>query len=297
MKNFVVYTVLVGDYDEILQPSIVDERFDYVLFSNDIKEEYIGVWEVKSIPLVVKNDNKRLSRYPKTHPETMLSEYKASLYHDANIQIQDHWVYDRCVELYEQRNEYAGIKLVMTGRDCIYEHAFEMCQWYVVHDYDAIKQCHQLYKLGFPQHFGLNENNIIFRIHTERMKTTDELWWDWIVNYSFRDQFSYMYCLWANKIEINYFLPVGEDARNGNHFRLIQHTPSGNKQKAIKIGIIERLRIKSKSFDMDENSLRWMKIVKCSFPIVYLYIDGACTIIRNVPNMILEVINKKRAKC
>ena len=195
MSDFVVFTVLVGDYDDILQPLVVDKRFDYILFSNDIKETDIGVWSVRQFPNVVENDNKRLSRYPKTHPETMLAEYKASLYIDANIQILDQWVYNRFVELYEKKIEYAGIKLVLTGRDCIYEHSFDMCQNLLEHDYIAIKQCHRLHELGFPRHFGLNENNVIYRIHTEKMQAMDEEWWEWIMNYSSRDQFSLMYCL------------------------------------------------------------------------------------------------------
>ena len=67
--------------------------------SNDFKETKQGVWTVREIPRIVENDNKRLSRYPKTHPETLLADYKASLYIDANIQILDQWVYDRFIEL------------------------------------------------------------------------------------------------------------------------------------------------------------------------------------------------------
>ena len=37
-KKCVIYTAMVGGYDEIMQPLVVDDRFDYILFSNDIKE-------------------------------------------------------------------------------------------------------------------------------------------------------------------------------------------------------------------------------------------------------------------
>lgn len=288
MADFVIYTVLVGNYDDIMQPVVVDERFDYVLFSNDVKSENVGVWSVRRIPDVIKNDNKRLSRYPKSHPETMLADYKASLYIDANIQIQDQWVYERFLELYNKQIEYAGVKLVLTGRDCIYDHAFDMCRWLVVHDYEAIKQCHKLYKLGFPRHFGLNENNIIFRKHTERMKETDEEWWDWILNNTCRDQLSYMYCIWKHKIPLNYFLPEGEDARNGSHFHLVNH--DGQlvviKTKIIKRGLFEKLRIKCMSYDTKNSLERWTRIYKSSVPVAYLYFDGIINIIRNIPHLL-----------
>ena len=295
MKDFIIYTVIVGNYDEVLQPKVIDERFDYALFSNDFKDSYIGVWKIRDIPLVVTNDNKRLSRYPKTHPETLLSEYKASLYIDANIQIQDQWVYDRFVKLYNQKTEYAGIKLVLTGRDCIYEHAFDMCFWLVEHDYVAIRHCHELYKCGFPRHFGLNENNVIFRIHTERMKETDEQWWEWIVNYSCRDQFSYMYCLWKHKIPLCYFLDEGEDARTSNHFLLVHHDGREVviKTKVIKRGIIEKLRIKSKAFDKEKNLVKWLQIIKSAHPITYLYVDGLFSIVRNIPHLVKAMLKEK----
>ena len=296
MKEFVIYTVLTGGYDDILQPKVIDCRFDYVLFTNDIKDHDVGIWSVKSIPTVINEDNKRLSRYPKTHPETMLSDYKASLYIDANIQICDQWVYNRFVELYNNQIEFAGIKLVLTGRDCIYEHSFDMCQNLLEHDYIAIKQCHKLYELGFPRHFGLNENNVLFRVNTEKMRLTDEEWWNWICNFSARDQFSFMYCLWKNKIPLNYFLPEGEDTRNGKHFKLVNHDgrPNVIKTKVIKRSFIEKLRIKSKSFNKEQNLKRWLKIYKYSCPVFLLYIDGMYSIITNFLNLIKCAIVRKQ---
>ena len=106
MNKFVVFTVLTGNYEAVQQPALTDSRFDYVLFTNDVQSS-AGVWSVRPIPEVITGDNKRLSRYPKTHPETLLADYKASLYLDANIQIRDQWVYDRVVELYEKGVEFA----------------------------------------------------------------------------------------------------------------------------------------------------------------------------------------------
>lgn len=291
-----IYTVLTGGYDDVLQPRVVDERFDYVLFSNDIKDGEAGIWTIRPIPLVVNDGGKRLSRYPKTHPETLLADYNASLYIDANIQILDQWVYDRFVELYGQNIEYAGIKLVLTGRDCIYEHSFDMVQALLEHDYVAIRQCHELYKRGFPRHFGLNENNVIFRIHTERMREVDEQWWWWICNYSSRDQFSLMYCLWHNGIALNYFLPQGEDARNGKHFRLVDHDGRANviKTKVIKRGFVERLRVKSKTFNPERHLGNWLRFYKFSCPVLALRADGLLSITTNLFNLLKCAIKKKR---
>ena len=35
-KKYAIYTAMVGGYDEIMQSKVVDDRFDYILFSNDM---------------------------------------------------------------------------------------------------------------------------------------------------------------------------------------------------------------------------------------------------------------------
>lgn len=294
MNKYVIYTIVTGGYDDVLQPLEIDERFDYILFSNDISLPTIGVWKVRTIPIVVQNDNKRLSRYPKSHPEALLCDYKASLYIDANIQIKDNWIYDRVIELFDNGIEYAGIKMAVSNRDCIYEHAIDMCVMGVEHDYVAIRQCHELWKRGFPRHFGLNENNVIYRCHTERMKQADEEWWWWITNYSFRDQFSYMFCLWKYGITLCYLLPEGEDTRNSLHFNFIAHNSSGNvkAKKYIKKGFLEWLRTKSYSFNEKDYYAKWIELCKRDNPNLFLIWWGIFISIKELGNIMAEYFIK-----
>lgn len=280
MKNkFVIYTVLVGKYGSIYQPLVVDDRFDYILFSNEISTPNIGVWQVRKFPETIKKDNKRLSRYPKTHPHALLKEYQASLYIDANIQIADSWVYERFIECFEKKYDTAGIQLVLTGRDCIYRHSYDMCTMRAEHDYNAIRQCNAMMKRGFPEHFGLNENNIIFRTHNEKMRRVDEEWWWWISNYSFRDQFSYMYCFWKYGINRNLFLPAGEDSHNSPHFVFHQHNEIEvvSKNKWVHCGLFEwfrnQSRLQSKN-NYDKYCEHWISLCKASNPQLALFLWG-----------------------
>ncbi len=291
MKDFVVYTVLTGGYEDIVQPVVFDDRFDYVLFTNDSIEN-TGVWRVRPIPEVISGDNKRLSRYPKTHPESLLSEYKASLYIDANVQIVDKWVYQRFIDLYGEGVEYAGIRLVLTGRDCIYEHSLDMCLWRLEYPSTAVKQCHALFEKGFPRHFGINENNVIFRAHSDTMKAVDEEWWRWIMTFSSRDQFSYMYCLWKYHVELRYFLPIGEDARNSSHFKLINHDRRTNVQrvKLVRLGYIRRLFLKSLRINPELGLHKWRIIYQSSAPMTYLYLVGLLSMVSYMAHMLCEVI-------
>lgn len=243
MKEFVIYTVMVGHYGEIHQPEVTDDRFDYLLFTNDMTED-IGVWQIRQFPEVIQGDNKRLSRYPKTHPTELLIGYKASLYIDANLQILERWVYERFLELYNSNVNIAGVQLIATGRDCIYRHSYDMCVLGAEHDKNAIVQMHELRKRGFPDHFGLNENNCIWRRHNDFVKQVDDEWWWWIQHYSYRDQFSYMYCLWRYGVKRSFFLPQGQDTGSSGVFKRYHHNedPSVASKKWVTVGKDEAMR-------------------------------------------------------
>ena len=49
MSKYVIYSALVGAYDTIFQPEVVDDRFDFVLFTNEVKEDHVGVWKIRPI--------------------------------------------------------------------------------------------------------------------------------------------------------------------------------------------------------------------------------------------------------
>lgn len=306
MRDFVIYTIMVGGYDDVLQPLAVDDRFDYILFSNDFAETKIGVWEVRPIPIpaeIARSDNKRLSRYPKSHPESMLSEYKASLYMDANIQIADKWIYEKCIEYARRQVQLVTVHLSTIphpfaphARDDIYEHVYDMCSIAVDHDFSAIKQCHALYKKGFPAHYGLNENNLIFRLHTNVMRCVDEEWWWWIVNFSFRDQFSYMYCLWKNNITAEYFFPYGTTVRNTPHFSFRDHGSDIIKtKKVVKVGLLENIRIRCKNISVKKYNRycrHWLWLMRLPYPQIALNVWTIAIGAVNAPRLFLGKVRR-----
>jgi hypothetical protein len=107
-KKYVVFTVIVGGYDRVKQPLVIDDRFDYVIFS-DTPIENPGIWQVRNVEY--QTDKQWLkARYPRLNTGIVLPEYEASLYIDGNIQITSQYVYDRCVELAKSGVEWASIK-------------------------------------------------------------------------------------------------------------------------------------------------------------------------------------------
>lgn len=225
MNKYVIYTVITGGFDGVKQPCVIDERFDYVLFTNDVSENHIGVWQVR--PIIYAADSLRLaSRYPKAHPEICLPEYQASLYIDGTIQITSKWVYENCVELYQKGIEWVGIR--HQWRSTIYDEMVSIIGERWVHDYDVLNWYKYLMQEGYIAQDFLFENNIIFRRHTENVKKVNDIWW-WSIEkgYVKRDQFSLMYALWkVPEIKNGFFLPENENAwNNRGHFAYTNHNP------------------------------------------------------------------------
>lgn len=223
MKDFAIYTVIVGGYDQQKQPLVIDDRFDYILFTDDCTQEKKGIWQVRPINLQETNLY-RMSRYPKVLPMEVLPEYKASLYIDGTLQIASQFVYDRFFELYEKKIEWGGIKHFY--RNCLYEEMRAIVGAFGrgVHDYDCIEWYTKLKREKFPSEFGLYENNVIFRLHDNNIKIISQKWWDSLQKRCKRDQFSLMYFFWKKEIKRDFFLPPEEDAKHTKHFVYTPHT-------------------------------------------------------------------------
>lgn len=221
MRKFAIYTTIVGGYDVVKQPLVVDERFDYILFTDDLSKK-IGVWEVRPIPY--EDDNLlRLSRYPKLMPTKVLPEYEASLYIDGTLQIATKYVYDRFVELFSEDVDWAGVKHYY--RSCLYEEMRAITGAFGrgVHDYDCIEWYAKIKKEGFPEEYGLYENNVIYRRHTPSIAKIGKEWWETMQYYCKRDQFSLMYLFWKNPLKREHFLIPEEDAKHTEHFIYTLH--------------------------------------------------------------------------
>lgn len=230
-KKFVIYSAMVGGYDDILQPLVVDKRFDYILFSNEIKEKNVGVWQVRPIEYY-NPDNTRICRYVKTHPEEMVPGYEASVWMDSNVQILTSHFYDRIEELYNEGILFSTM-WHPTRRD-IYEEAFAVVNMMVEHEGVVVDWCHRLRKENFPPQSGLCETDVMYRKHNGCLTTeTDELWWQCIDNYSRRDQLSFTYALWKKNIPIHYMFGEGKNVRNMEHLRLVLHKDMKRNQRKI----------------------------------------------------------------
>ncbi len=218
---------MVGGYDQILQPLAVDDRFDFVLFTNEVTDSKMGVWQIRRIEYSNPIQTK-IARFVKTHPELLLGEYEASLWHDANIRIKNHCVYDRFVELVEKKVAVASVKHVLC--DCVYEELFNVLDFRFEREKTVVDWGHLLRNRDYPKHNGLIETGLLFRMHSrDDVKEMDALWWYYIEKYSRRDQLSFPLVLKECGMRCEYFLPEGKTVRDFEGIEFVKHSNESTK--------------------------------------------------------------------
>lgn len=230
MKNRkCIYTALTGGYDNLNQPQVIDDSYDYICFSNDIKQSNIGVWQIRPISFTHK-DNTRVSRYPKFHPHVLLSDYEYSVYIDANNIILDEYIYRQAETLFKEKAIIGQV--VHPYRNCIYKEIFD-CMFYGSDKWTSlVKSLHFLLKNKFPFQVGLFENNLIFWNHHNPIiaEVLDEFWNIYLTK-SRRDQLSLRYVYYTHNIHPALILPEGEHMGNSTHIKRVEHTGSDSRHK------------------------------------------------------------------
>lgn len=219
MKKFAIYTAIVGNYDTIRQPLAVDERFDYYLFSNDIREDHIGVWKVRPIPYNNPIQTK-IARWVKTHPEELLPDYKYSIWIDASIQLKSTEFYNHIEELANKKVDIACRK--HHERDCVYDEAALCAYWRLDYEKTILRWWNYLRHNNYPHHNGLFETGILFRTNSPKTLSFDNQWWKFIEEYSRRDQLSFNYTISLLNISCDTLLPNDLDADNSPYYLLFR---------------------------------------------------------------------------
>lgn len=223
MKKTVIYTCIIGAYDDLLQPAVPASDFDFVCFvgKGEKTADRIGVWEIREFDCGL-SDCRLMSRYPKMHPHVLLPEYETSVWVDGNIQLLDGSIYDAAREKAASGILYSGVP--HPSRDCTYEEALICHRLGYVGCFGLAKIWIWLRMHGLPANYGLMENNLIFRRHMDPLIVKfDEFWWARLFDVSFRDQLSFMVGLRKFGIEPDRSLLGGLNTRNHPGFKYLRH--------------------------------------------------------------------------
>lgn len=218
-EKLIVYTCVTGGYDTLNNPCFVTPNCKYVCFTDNpsLKSD---IWETRQIPaMALQLDNIRKNRYVKLHPHLLFPEYECSIYIDGNISITGD------VNTFITTCNLERCSIVIPKhpwRNCIYEEAQECIKRGKDIPEHIMPQIQRYKNEGFPDKYGLTQNNIIVRRHNdEACVRIMEEWWSELLTGSYRDQLSLMYVLWKHPDFCIHTLP--DTTCNSEYFVQVRH--------------------------------------------------------------------------
>lgn len=214
----VVFTAISGGYDTLKLPPVLNNNFDYIVFS-DTPINGGGIFQVRPMPFY-HEDTTRQARYVKTHPHQLLSEYDVAIWIDANIMVLD--------DLSWMLEEFANSKKMVGAiphplRNTLNQEA-KACIRYAKDDVEQIKEQAKHYKkLGYETNELIESNIMVFDLTKKPTKDFLRDWWVEIDKFTRRDQLSLNYALDKNNISWHRLMKRPHDSRNHESFTLVSH--------------------------------------------------------------------------
>jgi len=228
-----VYTCLVGDYDTLKEPVVNESNIDYIAFT-DQNIPRNSVWtkvDITSFPEYSTMERYRLNRLLKMLPYKYLQGYDYSMYIDASIQPMAY------MEPLFVSMGNAGLGVHVHGfRDCIYDELKVVKYLGFVENDIVDRQIKEYRKFGFPHHFGLLENTIIIRKHSDiRVKKLMEDWWVEYCKYPTRDQLSLPFVVWQTEFDKNSICVLGSSVGSNPRFNWHPHANANKKRMDMRV--------------------------------------------------------------
>jgi hypothetical protein len=184
----VCFTFIFGDYDDLKEPSIISEGWEYICFSDRPRKS--KTWRI----IEVKKDdlpNPRKARLVLTCPFLFI-DYDIALSVGGQIQV-------RCDLNKYIDNEFTVLK--HPDRDCVYQEA-EACIKRKKDDRNTIlKQIEKYRKLKYPKNHGMIATGLIIRKNTNEINNFCLDWYEELSKHSFRDQLSFNFIAWKKGFE------------------------------------------------------------------------------------------------
>jgi len=202
-NKYVVYTIILGSYDDLKEPETIHRQFDYICFTN--RDDLVTpTWNIKKISCNGHPNFKRCAAELIIYPFDVLKQYEISILVGGQISIH-------CdIGEFLRNNLPKGYGLSVSRhpvRDCLYEEA-KAVVGYKKGDPQIIgKQIAGYRNAGMPEHAGLIETGVMIRRHNDKnVIQFCELWLAEVRQHSQRDQLSFPYILWKyNLIKPHYF--------------------------------------------------------------------------------------------
>lgn len=222
-EKIAIYTCIVGAYDDLQQPRVLEEGFDFICFvgQGEKTASRVGAWEIRELP-ATQGSATLDSRWAKMHPHVLLPDYDCSVWIDGNIVLLDGSLYQAARDKAASDIQFSGVPHPV--RDCTYAEARKCFDMKYLTAWGLLRVWAFLALHGIRRHAGLTENNLIYRRHMDpEVIALDELWWSYILRLSHRDQLSLTWCLRKTGIAWDDQLLGGRNTRNHPGFKYLLH--------------------------------------------------------------------------
>ncbi|AUF82224.1 DUF616 domain-containing protein [Tetraselmis virus 1] len=205
MCTKVLYTALIGDYDPLMGIQDGNSDWKFVMYTDlDIDFAHLTPeqkrWEFRKADVTVGDTPRHVNRWYKLHPHLLFPDFEHSIYIDSRFGVKDLSYIDEKINKYSEKDHVLAIA-PHYGCSCIYREAITALR----NGYDTKENIQKIIEVlkdhKYPENNGMFLNNIIYRRHNDpKMVALMEDWWEYIKNYTFRDQLSLNLLLWKNNI-------------------------------------------------------------------------------------------------
>ena len=216
----VIYTAIIGGFDEFVEPSYKPEGWEFVCFSDsELKSD---TWEVRpTLPLYT--DNTRTARKHKLLAHRLFPKHEYSLWIDGNIQVVGD--VNKLLPYLDNCNysTYDHSQNQLDPRSCIYDEGKTILDLGMKNggnykdDPNIISRQMKRYRdEGYPAQNGLVVQMEVLRRHNQ-VDVLDAMEHHWVeLKYnSKREQLSFNYIAWKNNLKFSY---IQGDSRHNEYF-------------------------------------------------------------------------------
>lgn len=195
--SMVVYTAILGPYDTLKDPLVIEDGVKYICFTDQNLQS--DVWEIHKIDTNYV-ELALMVRKLKLLPHLLFKEYKTSIWVDASLQISSSL--RKFMEQYQFDSDI--LLFPHPQRLCIYDEA-AVCALICKAGKDILlQQISSYYAAGYPIDNGLFCGGFIVRNHNKKsVIDVMNLWYDYVKKFSLRDQISLPIALWEKDVPID----------------------------------------------------------------------------------------------
>jgi hypothetical protein len=282
-NSIAIYTAIFGSKDDLIEPNFEIKGCDFICFTDNpnVSSDFFEVRLVKpefEDPTLNARKCKLLSNY-------YLPEYNYTVWIDGNLKLKKSNI-KQLVDKYLKEKDIALFR--HPERNCIYEEG-DACIYYSKEDPTKIRKQLEFYKKkGYPEKNGLVMTSILFRKNqSEKIKKLNEEWWKELKKRSKRDQLSFNYVAWKNKLD---FYEIPGNAYGNELYERVAHKIT----KSVS-SYQQALNLKNQKIKELENRLKELeREMSASLPVlIYLRSKKAFLKVGNFPfSSCWEVVSK-----